>query len=353
MDTSFLDAMRRATRATQDGDPMDATRIIREALSGGAEAQAAPADAFDGVTIDGELADAPERPGPVEPDGPADPAPMISQSWSGAAGARDYRLFLPPQAPEGVRGLVLMLHGCTQGPDDFARGTAMNAIAAREGLIVAYPGQTSAHNQNGCWNWFEPLHQGRDVGEPAILAGIAQDIARVHGVPPGTTFAAGLSAGGAMAAILGQAYPDVFSAVGVHSGLPAGSARDIPSAFAAMKGTGQGGAATLPPGAPHARTMIVHGERDRTVDPVNAARLLAALTEAYPDAVPERDAVARPGLDRLRLRRPDGTVAVEYWRIPALGHAWSGGDPAGSYTAPRKPDASAGLVRFFLDPKAS
>jgi len=348
-----MDAMRRATKATQSGNPLDATRVIQQALSGNPSPEPAPSDDFDGVTIDGTVEGTVEKEaGARQADGPVDIAPMLSQSYSGPAGARDYRLFLPPTAPDGVRGLILMLHGCTQGPDDFARGTAMNAIAAREGLAVAYPGQTSAHNANGCWNWFEPSHQRNGAGEPAILAGLAQDVAATHGVPQGAIYAAGLSAGGAMAAILGGAYPEVFAAVGVHSGLPAGSARDVGSAFAAMSG-GAGERATTPfSGKAHARMMVVHGARDRTVVPDNGRQLFDAMSAAFPDARPEAQPEDAQGATRTRLVRPDGTVVAERWNIAALGHAWSGGDPSGSYTAPRKPDASEGFVQFFLHPKS-
>ena len=130
-----------------------------------------------------------------------------------------------------------MLHGCTQNPEDFALGTRMNALAEEFGLIVAYPHQTRLANPNGCWNWFDRRHQNRGSGEPAKLAGLAQALAKEFDVRRERVFAAGLSAGGAMAEVLAATYPDVFDAVGIHSGLPYKSAGDVPSAFAAMKGT--------------------------------------------------------------------------------------------------------------------
>lgn len=349
--STFLDAMKRATRATRDGNPLDATRVIRDALSGASaqDVQGAPVDDFDGVTIEGQAAPASEASKAAE-NGAI--APMLSQTYRGKAGARDYRLFLPPQAPEGVRGLVLMLHGCTQDPDDFARGTAMNDIAAREGLIVAYPHQMAQHNPNGCWNWFDPANQRRGSGEAAILAGLAQEVAQVHGVPHGAVFAAGLSAGGAMAAILGAEYADVFSAVGIHSGLAAGSAQDVGSAFAAMKGKGRSAAPVNTPAADHARVMVVHGRRDRTVVPSNGTQIYDSMDRSFHDAVQQREKEKTPGLARKRLVRPDATVVAEHWEITGLGHAWSGGNVAGSFTAPLKPGASEGFVRFFLNPKA-
>ena len=338
MTQRFLETMRRATDATRSGDLTDATRMIREALSGSSSASE---DGFDGVTIDGTAERA---------EGPSSASPMLSRTYRGAAGQRAYRLFVP-QAPDGVRGLILMLHGCTQNPEDFALGTAMNRIAAREGLVVAYPAQTKAYNPNACWNWFEPQHQRRGAGEAAILAGLAGEVAREYGVPEGRVFAAGLSAGGAMAAVLGATYPDVFSAIGVHSGLAAGSAHDVATAFAAMKGKGTGGRLARDPSAPAPRLMVVHGHRDRTVVPANGMTLLREMEAAYPQAALRREPTAERGLTLLRLVLPDGTAVAEHWEVAGLGHAWSGGDRAGSFTSPRKPNASEGFVRFFLDPK--
>lgn len=351
MKSPFLDAMRRATDATRGGDLADATRAIQEALSGKPPQDTKTTDdGFDGVTIEGAVEPAANA-GPQSATPPST-TPMLSQTYRGAAGTRDYRLFVPPQAPDGVRGLVVMLHGCTQNPDDFARGTAMNDIAAREGLIVVYPGQTSAHNANSCWNWFEPANQQRGAGEPAILAGLAQDVAQTHNVPEGAIFAAGLSAGGAMAAILGAGYPDVFSAIGVHSGLPAGAARDVGSAFAAMSGHGSDIAPPVDAKGGLARAMVVHGHRDKTVVPANGVRLFESMTAAFPQATLHREPAIERGLTRLRLVQPDGTTVAEHWEIAGLGHAWSGGSGAGTFTSPRKPNASEGFVRFFLTPKA-
>lgn len=328
-----MDAMRRAAALTQGGDPLDATRVIREAMLAGPQP-------FGGPVPAGEIAEA------------LDPAAMLTRSYTGPTGSRDYRLFLPPGSENGVRGVLLMLHGCTQGPEDFARGTAMNAVAAREGLIVVYPAQTSAHNPNGCWNWFDAASQHRDGGEPSILAGLVVEIARAYNIPAGSIFAAGLSAGGAMAAILGRSYPEIFSAIGVHSGLPAGAAQDVGTAFSVMNGNHPGNDFPLSPGISHARVMIVHGGRDRTVAAVNGARLFDGMQRLYPMARVQTIPEETEGFTHERLIRPDGTLAAEHWEIAALGHAWSGGDPSGSYTAPRQPDASEGFVRFFLNTMA-
>ena len=260
--------------------------------------------------------------------------------FSNGAGARPYRLFLPSQPP---RGLVVMLHGCTQSPEDFAIGTGMNARAEARGLAVLYPGQERGANGQSCWNWFSPADQGREAGEPAILAGMTRQVAAAHGIEGGHVFVAGLSAGGAMAVILGRTHPELFAAIGVHSGLPYGSARDVASAFAAMS---QGGGAGVPEAK---RTIVFHGGADHTVNPVNADRIAAEA--AGPSSAGIEDDLVRGGrkVHRRTTRDAAGRVLVEDWRIAGLGHAWSGGQPGGSYTDPAGPDASAEMLAFFLD----
>lgn len=348
MKSPFFDAMRRATEATRGGDLDGATRAIHEAFSGtvAPNSDDAIARGFDGATIDGVAYSSPDS--ETRQKAAAGGASMLTQTYSGAAGSRDYRLFLPSQTPDGVRGLILMLHGCTQNPDDFSLGTAMNDIAEREGLIVVYPEQTTTHNANGCWNWFEPANQRRGEGEPAILAGIAQQVAQANNVSGHAVFAVGLSAGGAMAAILGAVYSDVFNAVGVHSGLPAGAARDAATAFAAMSGHGVETAVFVDPAAGHARMMIVHGGQDTTVVPSNGVRLFDAMTSVFPKATLHNDPTVEAGLMRRRLVEPDGKTVAEHWEVADLGHAWAGGSPAGTFTSASNPNASEGFVHFFL-----
>lgn len=269
-----------------------------------------------------------------------------TRSFSSPHGTRDYRLFVPSSLPNGPKGMVLMLHGCTQAPDDFARGTDMNSHAERNGLIVVYPHQSRAHNVQGCWNWFRPEDQRPDAGEAALLAALAQAVASEFSVPPNAVFAAGLSAGGAMAATLAATHPNLFAAIGIHSGLPHGIAQDIPSAFNAMKG--QGGRTRRAKGS--VRMIVFHGMADATVHPSNAEALVAAAGPALRGTSRREQGRSKGGRTYSRdlVEAADGTPLVESWRIEGAGHAWSGGRAEGSYTDPAGPDASAEMIRFFL-----
>jgi poly(hydroxyalkanoate) depolymerase family esterase len=272
-------------------------------------------------------------------------AAFLEFTHTEAAGARRYRLYRPASlAGAAPRGLVMMLHGCGQTPEDFATGTGMNRLAETHRLIVVYPGQARADNAKGCWNWFRPGDQARGSGEPAILAGLARAVAAEHGVPADRVFVAGLSAGGSMAAVLGATYPDVFAAVGVHSGLPNGSANDAISALAAMRG--DHGPGPGPDGVP-VPLIVFHGDADSVVHPLNGERLAAAGRESGAPRARRGTAGGR-GFSRWVDRGRDGAPALEYWVVEGGGHAWSGGDPVGSYADPAGPDASAEMVRFFL-----
>lgn len=282
---------------------------------------------------------------PKVPDLP-EGAQFLSLTHRSAQGSRDYQLYIPAKRPEGRMPLVVMLHGCTQSPEDFVNGTGMNALAEEFGCMVAWPAQPQGANAQKCWNWFRPEDQGRDRGEPVLLAGIARDILRDHPADAGRVYVAGLSAGGAAAAIMGAAYPELFAAVGVHSGLPVGGAQDVPSAFAAIR---DGSAGKTQPGA--IPTIVFHGGADSTVHPGNGAAVVAQALRGQSGLTQTRGSgVAEGGrtYHQTRYDTAEGRSQVELWEIDGTGHAWSGGQASGSYTDPKGPDASREILRFFL-----
>jgi poly(hydroxyalkanoate) depolymerase family esterase len=323
MPDQLHDPMAEATRLTRAGRLTEATALIQQTLG----RQPGP------------------RPAGATPTGPGRPEPpagarLLDGSYRNAAGSRSYRLYVPSGYTGQAVPLVVMLHGCTQTADDFAAGTRMNELAERDTFLVAYPEQAPKANGQRCWNWFLPAHQRRDAGEPSLLAGITRQVMATHQVEAGRVFVAGLSAGGAMAAVLAASYPHLYAAAGVHSGLVHGAAHDVPSAYEAMR---QGPpAGTRAPG-PSIPLIVFQGGRDTTVAPANAAALLRPWSGTSSEAFPG------PGWTRRVYRDRDGRVVAEWWSVDNLGHAWSGGSPAGSFTDPAGPDASAELARFFLD----
>jgi poly(hydroxyalkanoate) depolymerase family esterase len=290
------------------------------------------------------------------PDALPDGAQFVAGSFTSDIGSRGYKLYIPSTYRGESVPLVVMLHGCTQSPDDFAAGTRMNALAEEHGCLIVYPGQTQAANAQRCWNWFSPGDQQRDQGEPALIAGITRQLMRDHAVDPRRVYVAGLSAGGAAAAIMGQAYPDLYAAVGVHSGLPCGAARDIPSAFAAMR---QGAATSQQPGRGSATngsqrivpTIVFHADRDGTVHPCNGDQVIAQSAAAGDLRTKVQRGQVPGGRAYSRTIHADaaGQPVLEQWLVHGGGHAWSGGSAAGSYTDPRGPDASREMLRFFLE----
>ena len=276
---------------------------------------------------------------------------FLTASYSAEAGTRAYKLYVP----SGYRGqplpLIVMLHGCTQSADDFAAGTRMNAVAEEHACFVAYPEQAQSANSSRCWNWFNPADQQRAAGEPSLIAGLTRQVMRDYAIDARRIYVAGLSAGGAAAAILGDAYPDLYAAIGVHSGLACGAARDLPSAFAAMR---QGGAASFrQDGGDRPPAIVFHGDSDATVHPRNAEQVARQFhpDDGAPSLQRLTDGGRAPGgraYTRTRHLDAEGRTAMEVWLVHGAGHAWAGGSAAGSFTDPEGPDATREMVRFLL-----
>ncbi|AKU12194.1 poly(3-hydroxybutyrate) depolymerase [Azoarcus sp. CIB] len=290
-------------------------------------------------------------------------AQFVTASYSNPAGARSYKLYVPSAYRGQPLPLVVMLHGCTQDPDDFAAGTKMNELAEKQQFLVLYPAQNSGANGSKCWNWFKASDQQRDQGEPSIIAGMTRQVSGTHAVDARRIYVAGLSAGGAMAMTMAVRYPELYAAVGIHSGLPHAVARDLPSALAAMqqgRASSPGGAAQAISGAPPVAAIVFHGDRDTTVHPGNGDGVIAQCmppsaaqrAKAAPDArvtvehgqVPQGHAYTRTLYHQF-----DGPSIAEHWLIHGAGHAWSGGSARGSYTDPKGPDAAEHMLRFFLE----
>jgi poly(hydroxyalkanoate) depolymerase family esterase len=288
---------------------------------------------------------------------PRAPGEFLERSFSAAAGTRRYKLYVPSVPASGPRPLIVMLHGCTQDPDDFAAGTAMNALAEEHGCLVLYPEQARGANASLCWNWFETPHQERDGGEPSLIAGMTREVIESCQADQARVYVAGLSAGGAMAAIMAAAYPDLYAAVGVHSGLPVGRARDLITGLAAMKKVPPAGAGRTA-GRLRQRVPVIvfHGDRDDIVHSGNGDAVLEQFLHPAPGSpveplrrMQERagDAGGR-GYTKTAMLDSTGRSVAESWELHGAGHAWSGGSPAGSYTDPAGPNASAEMLRFFL-----
>jgi poly(hydroxyalkanoate) depolymerase family esterase len=273
-------------------------------------------------------------------------------TYTNAAGSRPYKLYVPSGYTRQPVALVVMLHGCTQSPDDFAAGR-MNELAEEQTFLVAYPAQTQTANMSKCWNWFSAGDQQRDQGEPSLIAGITREIMQNFSVDRGRVYIGGLSAGGAAAAIMGATYPDLYAAIGVHSGLACGAASDMPSAFTAMK---QGGSATTksvrrPKQSGSAvPTIVFHGDRDTTVSSVNGDEVVAQAKASAELRMQVNRGRSAGGMSYTCTTHSDegGQAILEHWVLHGAGHAWSGGSTTGSYTDPRGPDASREMMRFFL-----
>ncbi len=311
-----------ATRLVRSGNLMEATSAIRRALQGGQpKAHARQAAGRD----------------PVMPHG------MLSGKFTNGAGTRTYKAYLPLRHAAAGLPLIVMLHGCKQNPDDFAAGTRMNQLAEELGYAVVYPAQCSRANPSACWNWFQHAHQRRESGEPSLIAGITREVIAQHGLDVRRVYVAGLSAGGAMAAVMGATYPDLYSAMAIHSGLGYAAARDLPSALAAMKGKlyknrhGTSSAGSIP-------AIVFHGDRDTTVHPSNGEHVSTGTLERI-----EKGHVNGRTYTRTTHWDAAGKPVLEHWLVHGAGHAWSGGSSSGSFTDVQGPDASREMLRFFRE----
>jgi poly(hydroxyalkanoate) depolymerase family esterase len=373
--------MAEALRLTRDGRLAEATALLQRGLSAaptGTKAQAVPTEISRGhrVTAASSLPqtsglldklrarlnarpDKNRSPSSGSSSGAAAPASapggeIRHLTHTEAAGSRTYDLYIPSGYVGAPVPLVVMLHGGTQDAADFAAGTQMNDLAEQHTFLVAYPEQSSEANNRRYWNWFRPDDQRRDAGEPAILAGITRQVTSDLAVDPARVYIAGLSAGGAMAAVMAATYPDLYAAAGVHSGLAYGAAHDLVSALAAMKSGGSPGPVGTVP------LIVFHGDRDSTVAAVNAEKLIASRVTAAHTGTAGGAALRAPTTthggetgghrySRSVYRDADGRVVAEQWTVHGGAHAWFGGSPLGSYTDAQGPDASAEMLRFFLE----
>ncbi|GAA4034210.1 extracellular catalytic domain type 1 short-chain-length polyhydroxyalkanoate depolymerase [Actimicrobium antarcticum] len=391
----MLDVMRKATSLLKEGQKGSATGLIQQVLqrvlpgaqpqhqpdqpvmkdinppppgressakapytAPSADAEANPQSAGMNAGVPAFVADLLERfgintpggsPQPKHGDGPS-PAggQFLSESLTNAAGTRKYKLYVPQAYTGQALPLVVMLHGCTQNPDDFAAGTEMNAQAEQTPCFVLYPAQSESANTSKCWNWFKAIDQKREQGEPSIIADITRKIIASYNINTKQVYVAGLSAGGAMAAIMGHTYPDLYAAVGVHSGLPFGAATDLPSAMQAMRSGMNAARAATSSNRDALPIIVFHGDRDSTVSPRNGEQLIQQQVRAGGRASVETGSV--PGghtYTRTLHATNDGAPLAEQWLIHGAGHAWSGGSSKGTYTDQRGPQATREMMRFF------
>lgn len=365
-DKDTIAGIQLAARKIMAEGPLEATKAIQRALAGTPDAPPPPvmkdlnpappsakaprprAPAMPRIELPGGAI--PELIRRKQPRAPAAPLPQgarfLAAAYQGAEGGRGYKLYVPASYQGRAMPLVVMLHGCTQDPDDFAAGTRMNTLAERDGFLVLYPAQSREANHSLCWNWFLPEALRTGQGEAAIIAGMVGRVMSDYAVQADHISIAGLSAGGAMALAVATLHPEIFRCVGVHSGLPFGAAHDLPSALQAMQSGRAAGTRplTLP------RLIVFHGDKDKTVHPANSAQIVGSRTASEAHASTGIRKGKASGGRRYTCTthsRLDGEVFAEQWEIHGAGHAWAGGSPQGSFTDATGPDASSEMLRFF------
>ncbi|MEO5904979.1 MAG: PHB depolymerase family esterase [Gemmatimonadaceae bacterium] len=284
---------------------------------------------------------------------------FVTREINTATGPRRYKLFIPSSYDgEAAIPLVVVLHGCTQDPDNVARGTRFNEASEQSKVLVAYPEQPAAANGLKCWNWFDAAHQKRDKGEPALIASITRQVMSDMKVDSHRVYLVGLSAGAAMALTVAYAYPEMFAATGLHSGIAYGIATSTAEAVRRM-GVGAadpvdfGAAVVKGIGSNHPIPAIVfQGKSDRTVNARNAGNIVAQLKTGFNPSMltasKEKSDTTAQGYHFTRrvFGRPS---LIEEWSVDELGHAWSGGSKDGTYTDERGPDATREIMRFLLE----
>ena len=274
--------------------------------------------------------------------------------FGGNPGGLEMKLHLPATLRRNAPLLVL-LHGCGQDAVRFAEATGWVALAERLGAPLLLPEQTARNNQGRCFNWFDPGDIARDTGEALSIRQMAGHAIDRFGCDAGRVYVAGLSAGGAMAAALLAAYPEVFAAGAVVAGMPVGSARDVASAMSRMARAGSDldaaawaarARAIGPPAYAGAwpRLSIWQGQADRVVNPENADNLQVQWVALHGlGAAPTQDLAPRPGL-RRRVWRD----AVELWTVAGMAHGFPVAQPSAEpFVLESGIDATAAIARFW------
>lgn len=298
-----------------------------------------------------------------------------------ASDGRIFKVFVPTEYRQYIPvPIIVMLHGCLGNPDIFAAQTQMNDLAEEETFLVVYPDQPASANPIKCWNWFLPEHQARGTGEPASIAGIANEVKDRYHVNSHRIYVAGLSAGGAMTVIMGATYPDLFAAIGVNSGLEFKAATTVATAGYAMAHGGpdpvtQGNLAYAAMGK-HERVVpviVFHGMADQVVNPVNGNQIISQWAQTNDLALDKRgndniDDIADEIINgqvplpngrsythyiyktshKNGHKNDTGAVVMEKYVVDGMGHAWSGGGPV-LFSDPLGPNASLIQYEFFMD----